>query len=427
MSNIEHWMAFSTFAEQRYFAYPDRDTYNGVLISGNMACHASSALATFLLEKATELPYIIDPVTHAFQHNPDAIISTSTKEVKSSIKKLADSLGTNISELVGKQSITPEDLKGQEEELVENCLKFQETKLYDAMQQKEVLKYFDKKPKNLTPYALVSPYFYMTETTIDKWLGLNLECAKLSTNLKKDKKIFVPAVVSRGIISDPDLIKKVVERYRDLSVDGFLIWVDNLNESAATGTELKGLVKLAKGLRGNNEKEVINLHGGYFSILSASELGGQAMTGVAHGPEFGEYRSVVPVGGGIPKPKYYMRRLHIRMRYKDAAQLIKKMEWFRDSETYYQNVCGCPACDEVIGKDIGNFTLFDVDAQKERTKERCLEHYLNCKKWEYEFASGKNKDEITRDINKAIETFKVLGLDTIFHLEKWLKTLNNRD
>jgi len=66
---IEHWMQFGTFAEQRHFAYPTLDTYKGVIINGNMAAYAPDGLAAFLLER-TGLIYLIDPMTHAFQHDP---------------------------------------------------------------------------------------------------------------------------------------------------------------------------------------------------------------------------------------------------------------------------------------------------------------------------------------------------------------------
>lgn len=67
---VEHWMMFGTFAQQRHFIYPSSDTYNGVLINGNMAAYAPSGLGGFLLEKTKDLRYIIDPLTHAFQHSP---------------------------------------------------------------------------------------------------------------------------------------------------------------------------------------------------------------------------------------------------------------------------------------------------------------------------------------------------------------------
>ena len=89
---IDHWMMFGTFAEQRHFTYPTKDTYNGAIINGNMAAHAPDGLAVFLLEKTSNLPYIIDPLTHAFQHDPE-MICTGDGEPKSSIKALGDAFG----------------------------------------------------------------------------------------------------------------------------------------------------------------------------------------------------------------------------------------------------------------------------------------------------------------------------------------------
>ena len=60
--NVNNWMMFGTFAEQRHFAYPTRDPCEGAIIDGNMVAHAPDGLATFLLEKTSGLKYIIDPL-----------------------------------------------------------------------------------------------------------------------------------------------------------------------------------------------------------------------------------------------------------------------------------------------------------------------------------------------------------------------------
>ncbi len=59
------------FAEQNFFAYPTPDTYQGVIINANMAAYAPAGIAAFLLEKtAAKTRYVVDPLTHAFQHDP---------------------------------------------------------------------------------------------------------------------------------------------------------------------------------------------------------------------------------------------------------------------------------------------------------------------------------------------------------------------
>src|SRR6266705_2558400 len=134
---IEHWMMFGTFAEQRHFLYPTPDTYKGVVINANMAAHAPDGLAVFLLEN-TNLTYFIDPMTHAFQHNPSSVLNDDG-EAKSSILDLArhyDPDGKHAYTLVGKKPLVPAHLSdaGVLENFVERCLNFQRRTLVDAMQ-----------------------------------------------------------------------------------------------------------------------------------------------------------------------------------------------------------------------------------------------------------------------------------------------------
>ena len=113
--SIDHWMMFSTFAEQNRFEFPSPGTYTGVIINGNMAAHAPNGLAGFLLTKTVERKYIIDPLTHAFQHRPDMVCTKNTdgeRVPKRALKALADILGEPISSSLGVRSIVPDDLKG---------------------------------------------------------------------------------------------------------------------------------------------------------------------------------------------------------------------------------------------------------------------------------------------------------------------------
>ena len=87
MPTIDHWMMFGTFGQQRHFVYPSPETYRGVIINANMAAYAPAGLAAFLMEKTQGLRYIIDPLTHAFQHEPTAI-QNDDGEVKTSFQKI---------------------------------------------------------------------------------------------------------------------------------------------------------------------------------------------------------------------------------------------------------------------------------------------------------------------------------------------------
>ena len=168
---IDHWMMFGTFAEQRHFVYPTKETYQGAIINGNMAAHAPHGLAAFLLEKTASLKYIIDPLTHAFQHDPEFIVNKDG-EPKTSIKSLAEIYGLPTDGLVGRSPVLPADF--DDDDYFGNsssvaCI-FRIENLQYLMAESDAMKYLDVQPAELRPYALIPPYFYMTEATYKVWL-----------------------------------------------------------------------------------------------------------------------------------------------------------------------------------------------------------------------------------------------------------------
>lgn len=440
--SIEHWMMFGTFAEQRHFVYPSTRTYQGTVINGNMAAHAPAGLAAFLIEKTPGLPYIIDPLTHAFQHEPSAVINDKG-EVRKSIQRMADAYGSVISDRVGHRPLLPRHLEGEKEiaELVSGCLNFQREQIVDHMKSSDAIKYLDVQDKELSPYALVAPYFFMTEATLDRWLPRIARAAELAVEDRQDhEKIFSSIVVSQGIILDDTHISAIVEAFNDIDVDGFLFWVDALDEQQAGVAELNGLRSLASQLRTNGQRDVINLHGGYFSILAGSELGERTFTGVAHGPEFGEYRSVLPVGGGIPIAKYYIPLLHARFRYRDALNIFQELKYLNDAEVFHEKVCRCKECQNTLSGDADNFALFgDSTVRSVRrghgivrlqfptteAKSRCLQHYLQKKEREYLKAEHDTPEQLIEELNRGINEFEeVLGADGVAHLTLWRNVLS---
>lgn len=435
---IDHWMTFATFREQDYFVYPNKDTYRGVILNGNIVAHAPAGLAGFLNEKTNNLPYIIDPITHAFQHDP-YFVQNKDSELKKSFRVLSSSFGSVISDKAGKEPVMPTDFdEASINELVDGCLEFQRSYLSEAMMNAESAKYLDLHDGQAEPYAFIAPYFYMTEASIDRWLELNIELAQVSKNKYPQHKVFAEIVIGKGIVSDSDLIAEIVEKYTSSNVDGYMIWVDDLNEHAATSLELTGLLSLARHLS-DGGREVINLHGGYFSVLCAGTLGDNAFKGVAHGPEFGEHRSVIPVGGGIPVAKYYVPILHAREKYKDALSMFLKKGWLEDANVFHENVCDCRECIKTIEGDANNFAKFGdsiftsvkrkhgvvrMQYPKTETKERCLRHYLERKAVEYESASTKQPGDLLSELEEGIERLEpIIGMEGVKHLVLWNRVL----
>ena len=436
---VDHWMTFSTFAEQRFFIYPSPDTYKGVIINANMIAHAPAGIVGFLLERTQNLSFIIDPLTHAFQHDIKYIMSNRDgKEVKSSIYKLAKEYGSPFIDKVGDKPINHSDFtnENRRKKMVENCIKFQRTKLKKSKTKADVDKYLSEAEQTLEPYALITPYFYLTEISYKEWLDVMKKCLLDVLNIKTQKeKVFVSIVISKEILRDKDMIDCITSKFSDInSIDGFLIWIDNFDEQSASIQELKQFIYLCKKLK-TQSNEVINLHGGYFSSLVAGNLGNSLLSGVAHGPEFGEYRSVIPVGGGIPIAKYYIPKLYSRVRYRDAFNIFKSFNWLEDSTIFHNNVCECSICKEVISGNIDQFTNFGLSKSKiinrrgkpisldypiKKTKEICLKHYLNVKKTEYEKVVTLTKKQLLSDLKSNQNIFEeVVGIDFIGYLKKW--------
>jgi len=442
MSSIEHWMQFGTFAQKDFFEYPAVGTYDGVLINANMVAYAPGGIAAFLQEKRAGGKYIIDPLTHAFQHDP-ALISDGEGKVKSSLRQLADHYGGSIAEIAGKRPLRPKDLNDAAlDALVKSCLAYQREHLREHMTESNAAKYLGDGATQ-PPYALVAPYFYITESTLTEWLAVCAEAIRHARSAAQDgEKVFGSVVVSQGIVTDPDDRARVIEAFTGSEADGFLLSVDNLDEISAGKMELKGLVALAAGLRSGGQREVINVHGGYFSILAAGSAGGNAMSGVAHGPEFGEFRSVVPVGGGIPIARYYVPGLHARIRYRDALRMFNQKGWLSSADEFHSSVCGCPECRRVLDGDPGRFTLFgEGNAKSVRRRHgivriefptrdatlACLKHYLERKKKEYEAASSAPREKLLKELGEGADKFEdVAGLDGVAHLRLWARVFESQ-
>ena len=442
---VDHWMTFGTFAEQDHFEYPQKGVYRGVIINANMAAYAPAGLAAFLLEKkAPNTKYLIDPLTHAFQHDP-GLISDSEGSPKSSIKKLAEAYGPPISDIVGDRPLLPEYLADKKvfAMFVRKCVDFQSSQIANYMKVSDAAKYMENPDAELPPYASIAPYFYLTESTLDEWLPINVEAARLAVENLGGKPCFAAVVVSQGILLLPNVIDEIVGQLSAIPLSGYLLWADNLDEQSAASTELHGLLRLARGLRANGEREVINLHGGYFSILSAGALGENAMSGVAHGPEFGEFRSVVPVGGGIPISRYYIPNLHARVRYREALAMFQKMGYLQSSDSFHGNVCDCEQCVETIDGNPANFTRFGEGTAKSvrrkhglvriefptmDAKLRCLRHYLQRKYREYVASSDASRDVLLENLRKGEAEYRdVAGLSAVAHLKLWRRVFGVND
>ena len=163
-------------------------------------------------------------------------------------------------------------------------------------------------------------------------------------------------------------------------------------------------------------------------------------TGVTHGPEFGEFRGVVPVGGGIPIARYYIPQLHARVRYRDAVRLLQDNGWLESADVFHGNVCNCEECLRTLDGNAENFSRFGeanvrtvrrrgglvrIDFPTTEASRRCLHHYLQRKQREYQAAATFDAEQLVRSVSRGYHQLReAVGPDGVGHLLLWLRALD---
>jgi len=211
-----------------------------------------------------------------------------------------------------------------------------------------------------------------------------------------------------------------------------MLWIESFSEHSATGSEL---VKYRDFVSKMSEagKKLISLYGGYFSII----LQKFGLYGVTHGPGYGEEREVTPVGGGLPKPKFYFPRLHDRLQYREVLFAIRKRARLTTASEYYRDVCDCACCRKVINEDMSNFSKYgesksgirrdgiSFEYQTTRAKNLNTTHYLYNKDKEFTFVDDKSVSALKKDLDESLEKYlEMFDLEQLGHLQNWSDALS---
>jgi len=232
------------------------------------------------------------------------------------------------------------------------------------------------------------------------------------------------------LVSD-EVLSDVIDVYKDSEASTILLWIDSLSEVSASKSELLGLKRLCSELK-QAGKKVINLYGGYYSIMLANK---GMLDGVCHGLEYGENRAVVPVGGGIPMAKYYFYPLHFRMRYADLLTIYGRKGWIDNPTLFGEAVCDCELCREGSIEQFGitnpvrtrrGANIITLNYPTPETKDRSLRHYLYSKHREYKTGSDKTYDEIKAELQAARQDYEdILGLEAVAHIDRWISAIDS--
>jgi hypothetical protein len=286
--------------------------------------------------------------------------------------------------------------------------------------------------ENQKPCLVIAPYFYMSASTFNSWINVNKEFIDVSEQIEKELPVFGYILISRDAFFDDGLRKLLVKSYGKTKAAGLMVWIESFSEHTATEDELKKYKKFVSELSGDGRK-IISLYGGYFSII----LQKFGLYGVTHGPGYGESREVTPVGGGLPKPKFYFPGLHERLAFREVLFAIRHMARWTLASQYYENVCECHCCKNIIKEDISNFNKYgdsksgmrkdgiSFEYQTTQAKKLNTAHYLLRKDSEFKYVAKKNIEEIKKDLEDSLKRYKdYFGVEGVGHLDNWRKALD---
>jgi len=465
-----HLLRYGTSAEKTQLEKAI-NAYDYLVINGNSAAYVSRAIAKFVVEKffsKKEKGFIIDPITYAFQQNIHLLrnkLRTDEETLKKSIKKLVDIYQEPANKVIEGIPIHPSDFKDNSllKYFCSRVLDFQYSIVSIYINDNDLKKYLQYATENMKglapqfhPKLLIAPYFYLNpnDSNFKDWLKLNVAFLnEATTQADADFNkcpVFGQIVINKNVLRDKNIMDDVSKHYADCKCKGFTIWVDSFNEHEETKETLEGFIYLLRSLKKNHKgKQIFNMYGSFFSIL-LTHNSINLLDGVSHGMEYGEYREVYPVGGGIPVSKYYYMPLHQREDFTKAFYLLEynkiidtSLRTWGNTDRYFDEICKCEQCRNIMDKEMVNFYKFESTEYYEitnkkgniirrkkassQTKQNCLFHYLLCKKMEFSMINKKTIDEL---INELQEEKKKYVNSTLFdnnefdYIDNWCNIIS---
>ncbi len=432
MTIPRHIMRYGAHPEKNFFVDPYDKLYDCALLSANTVAYSTRGIAEFLTQYLKK-PFIIDPLTHAFGHNPIHIAKDrDDPSPKPALKTLAEFYGNTIKSVLGKRGVQPDDFSASRdvEDFCLRVLTFQKSIIINQIKENDEDKYIAY--THQTPCMIIAPYFYMNSVTFDYWFDVNMQFIDQSCLLEDKIPVFGYILISKEAFFDTVLNKKLIEELTIRKCEGFLLWIESFSEREATESELRVYKDFVVELN-KKGKKLISLYGGYFSIL----LQKVGLYGVTHGPGYGEDRDVTPVGGGLPKPKFYFPALHDRLPFREVLFAMQQRAQWTTARQYYDNVCQCECCKETIKDDIANFKKFgeskagirrdgiSFEYQTTQAKVLTTTHYLLNKDSEFKFVEHNSLQDLRQNLIETRSNYKdKFELDRIGHLNIWQKALS---
>lgn len=352
-----------------------KNFFDAAIFNATIVAYSGSSVADLISMHSRK--YIIDPQTHIFQQDISAYMTESKKThslaIKKSVAQYLEQMPSELKEKILSLHQKPEaTLIGKNLDALVDCVYRFQTEFVNAfIKKKEYDKYLAFANMGPSPRLIIAPYFMikseMSSSEKGMWLQYNRTCLEKTivlNNAQKTEEIAAQLVIEKDALSE-ELIDAIATTYNLSDYEYFFVWVDDFNSFEAKPAHNKLFSNLIRALNGLGKKPIM-AYGGYESIILCNEQSPVRLYGVAQSVGYGEYRPITPVGGGMPVNKYYFLPTHYRMRFDDVARILSEQGYFSKDKSeklhaldYYNNICKCSICHEVIGNDINGFSAYN--------------------------------------------------------------------
>jgi hypothetical protein len=371
---MKHFVAYGNSDQASFRDDGVRQALDFLTVPGTIAAYYPDATAGFVL--SSELDYVIDLRTPLFQglmQNPRA-----------SHYVLADWLGPAVRSHMGEPDGSPvlfdhtlysaaaiRDLVsrtlhaqrtyGTRSEAIADRLDRYRRLLAEARGQVVEVHGPEARP----PSFVLAPYFAMSSIH-DPWWLVSERIWHLCI---QDGGGPVCPVVAVG---DAQFLATALAAIPDGMSDIAFYWITGFDERRATDGELR---EVAAAVRSAPARSLVNLYGGFFSIVLAYV----GLWGFSNGLGYSETRSWPELATtGAAPARYYVPQLHLFMAPAAAQLLIETEPWF---------MCSCPVC---AGGGVAALQYRDLKR-----------HFAWARRWEVELVSSTQPEAVAGLLEEA--------------------------
>ena|SRR2546425_233884 len=405
-------------------------TFHGLVVPAHLAADQSESLPAFL--RRLGKPYFVDPMTFAFAVEGADLTNTRGDALKRSYSKLVaryhwpreiDFMSEQVS--AGDFEESPGGLESSMEEFVNSVLDLQsslseldeETRRYEQIALGFGAELFPSRETASGPEFLVAPYFFFSDYE-DPGYALTVTAARKAVELNPNNRIFGLLAMSSEFLQRYDFAQ-LLEDIQFLR--GVIIWIDGFNDQLRNERELTAFRRLVRALA--RDREVINLYGGRFSMLLASD----GLAGYASGVCYGESKVQVAISGGVIPPRYYASLPLMKLAQADTLRFLKTQD----------DLCDCEICQEVLSEIEGKTPgwqdrfvrrLFPPAGEgRNEADVRLKRHFLQSSNHEQRSFSEMTAEATLEDLRLRSERLRtadpVFFNTRAFFLSKWERAL----